>query len=58
LANASIRRQTLLWCAIAFHLHHPPAARDDARRNRDRWLESVKTGRTRCMRGVADHLQH
>lgn len=57
LANAGVLRQTLLWSAIAFHLHHPPAARDQADRNRSRWLASVQTGRTRCARGLADHLQ-
>jgi glycosyltransferase involved in cell wall biosynthesis len=55
LENAGVRRQTLLFAAIAWHLDHPPAARDRAGANRARWHESVLSGRTRCEAGIDGH---
>jgi glycosyltransferase involved in cell wall biosynthesis len=55
LENHGVRRQTLLFAAIAWHLHHPPASRDRAGVNRERWQESARTGRTRCEAGVDRH---
>lgn len=52
LENSGIRRQTLLWAAIAWHLHHAPAPRDSAASNRARWLDTVRTRRTRCAEGI------
>jgi glycosyltransferase involved in cell wall biosynthesis len=56
LGNAGVRRQTLLFAAVAWHLDHPPAARDRADVNRGRWQDSVRSGRTRCEAGVDRHL--
>jgi glycosyltransferase involved in cell wall biosynthesis len=55
LANAGVRRQSLLFAAIAWHLGHPPGARDDAAANRARWRETVRTRRTRCEAGLDSH---
>jgi glycosyltransferase involved in cell wall biosynthesis len=56
LENAGVRRQTLLFAAIAFHLAHEPASRGSAKTNRARWRETVRSGRTRCDRGIDQHL--
>jgi glycosyltransferase involved in cell wall biosynthesis len=55
LENAGIRRQTLLFAAIAFHLDHPPAPRSSATVNRALWQETVRSGRTRCEAGIDRH---
>jgi GT2 family glycosyltransferase len=57
LTNSGIRRQTLVFAAIAWHLAHRPASRAGARANRERWQETVRSGRTRCMRGIDQHLK-
>lgn len=56
LANAGVRRQTLVFAAVAFHLHHPPASRAGAARNRERWQQAARDGRTRCEQGLDAHL--
>lgn len=56
LTNAGVRRQTLLFAAIAWHLAHRPVSRASARANRERWRETVRSGRTRCANGVDQHL--
>jgi glycosyltransferase involved in cell wall biosynthesis len=55
LENAGVRRQTLLFAAVAFHLDHPPAPRDSAAVNRAIWRETVRSGRTRCEAGIDRH---
>lgn len=55
LDNTGIRRQTLLFAAIAWHLDHPPVARDRAAANRAAWQETVRGGRTRCAAGLDGH---
>jgi len=55
LANCGIRRQTLLFAALAWHLHHPPASRSRAAANRARWQETVRLRRTRCESGIDGH---
>jgi glycosyltransferase involved in cell wall biosynthesis len=55
LENAGIRRQTLLFAAVAFHLDHPPAPRSSAAVNRALWRETVRSGRTRCEAGIDRH---
>jgi len=55
LENAGIRRQTLLFAAIAFHLDHAPASRSSAAANRVLWRETVRSGRTRCDAGIDRH---
>ena len=58
LTNAGIRRQTLVFAAIAWHLAHRPASRAAVRANQERWQETVHSGRTRCVRGIDQHLTH
>ncbi len=59
LENTGIRRQTLVFAALAWHLSHAPAPRQAAAANRARWAETVRTGRT-ALRGwvgrAFDHL--
>jgi glycosyltransferase involved in cell wall biosynthesis len=55
LENAGVRRQTLLFAAIAWHLDHGPAPRDRAEVNRARWQETVRSGSTRCEAGLDRH---
>lgn len=55
LDNAGVGRQTLLFAAIAWHLAHPPAARDDAAANRGRWRHTVESRRIRCAAGIDGH---
>jgi glycosyltransferase involved in cell wall biosynthesis len=58
LTNAGVRRQTLVFSAIAWHLAHRPVSRAAARANQERWQETVRSGRTRCARGIDQHLTH
>lgn len=55
LQNAGVRRQTLLFAAVAWHLDHPPASRSRAAANRARWQESIRLRRTRCEAGIDAH---
>jgi GT2 family glycosyltransferase len=55
LANTGIRRQTLVFAALAWHLSHAPAPRMAAAANRARWIETVRTGRKRCETGLDAH---
>ena len=55
LESAGVRRQTLLFAAVAWHLHHAPAPRDRAAANRARWEETRHLGRTRCEAGIDGH---
>ena len=55
LENAGVRRQTLLFAAVAWHLDHPPAPRASAEANRARWRDSVRLQRTRCEAGIDGH---
>ena len=55
LENTGIRRQTLVFAALAWHLSHAPAPRHDAAANRARWAETVRTGRKRCEAGLDAH---
>lgn len=57
LDNAGVRRQSLLFAAIAYHLDHAPAPRDAATANRRRWQETVRTGRRRCEYGIDGHVE-
>lgn len=56
LRNAGVQRRTLLFAAIAWHLAHRPASRAAARANRERWHQTLYSGRTRCTRGIDQHL--
>lgn len=55
LENAGIRRQTLLFAAVAWHLDHPPAPRERAESNRAQWRDTVRLRRTRCTAGMDGH---
>jgi len=55
LENSNVRRQTLLFAAIAWHLDHGPAPRDRAELNRAHWQETVRSRRTRCESGLDRH---
>ena len=55
LENAGVRRQTLLFAAVAWHLEHAPAPRASAEANRARWQDSVRLRRTRCEAGIDGH---
>jgi glycosyltransferase involved in cell wall biosynthesis len=55
LDNAGVRRQTLLFAAITWHLDHGPAPRDRAEVNRTRWRETVRSESTRCEAGLDRH---
>jgi len=55
LDNAGTLRQTLLFAAIAWHLHHPPASRSRAMANQARWQDTVHSRRTRCETGIEGH---
>jgi glycosyltransferase involved in cell wall biosynthesis len=55
LENAGVRRQTLLFAAVAWHLDHPPAPRSRAAANRDHWRETVRLRLTRCASGIDGH---
>jgi glycosyltransferase involved in cell wall biosynthesis len=57
LENAGVRRQTLVFAAIAFHLAHPPACRSQAAANRDRLEDTIRTRRRRCELGLDQHLR-
>jgi glycosyltransferase involved in cell wall biosynthesis len=55
LGFAGIRRQTLLFGGIAWHLHHPPAARDRRAANERLFAETLAMRRTRARRGLSTH---
>jgi glycosyltransferase involved in cell wall biosynthesis len=55
LTNSGVRRQTLLFAAVAWHLDHAPAPRARADANRARWRDSVRLRRTRCEAGIDGH---
>jgi GT2 family glycosyltransferase len=55
LENVGIRRQTLVFAALAWHLSHAPAPRQAAAANRARWAATVRTGRKRCDAGLDAH---
>lgn len=56
LDNAGVRRQTLLFAAVAWHLDHGPAPRGRADLNRACWQETVRSRRTRCEAGLDSHF--
>lgn len=55
LQNAGVQRQSLLAGGIAFHLHHPAASRKALEHNRAIYLRTLKEGRLRSERGLAEH---
>jgi glycosyltransferase involved in cell wall biosynthesis len=55
LAHAGVRRQTLLFGGIAFHLHHPAASRTRVAANQRILAETLAQRRTRCDAGLDRH---
>jgi len=57
LEQAGVRRQTLLFGGIAWHLHHPAASREALPANLA-VLAATRTGKkSRCERGLDSHLR-
>jgi hypothetical protein len=56
LGHAGIRRQTLLFGGIAWHLEHAPATRDRRADNEAILAATLASRRVRCARGLAAHL--
>lgn len=52
LENAGVHRRSILFGAIAFHLHHPPADRSSHARNTAAVATTRASGRTRCDHGI------
>jgi glycosyltransferase involved in cell wall biosynthesis len=57
LENAGIRRQTLLFGGVAWHLHHAPASRAALPANLAVLDATRRERRTRCDRGLDAHLR-
>jgi glycosyltransferase involved in cell wall biosynthesis len=55
LANAGVRRRSLMFGGIAWHLHHASAAPRDAPAGRDALRLTRSLGRVRCERGLDAH---
>lgn len=56
LVHLGRRRRTLIFGAIAWHLHHAPAARDRRAANEALYAETLALRRVRCEQGLASHL--
>lgn len=52
LAHAGVRRRTLLFGALAYHLQHPPAERAAIARNRSIYERTLIERRVRAERGI------
>jgi len=57
LGHLGRRRRTLLFGGIAWHLHHPPAARDRRARNEAILAVTRRERTVRCERGLAEVAQ-
>ena len=55
LEHAGVRRRTLLFAGIAYHLHHELAPRDREAINDAIYRETVRQRRTRCAAGLNLH---
>jgi glycosyltransferase involved in cell wall biosynthesis len=56
LVNAGVARRSLPFGALAWHLHHPPAARSQVAHGQALLDRTRREGRTRCEQGLAAHL--
>jgi glycosyltransferase involved in cell wall biosynthesis len=56
LRHAGIERQSLLFGGVALHLHHAPASRAALPGNLAVLDETLRSGRTWCIRGLDSHL--
>jgi glycosyltransferase involved in cell wall biosynthesis len=55
LQHFGVQRQSLLLGGIAYHLHHPAAARERRAANETIFLETLAQRRQRCARGLDSH---
>jgi len=55
LGNSGVRRRTLLFGGIAYHLAHPPASRERRAANERILAETLQLGRVRCDHGLNAH---
>lgn len=55
LGHAGIKRRTLLFGGLAYHLHHPPAPRDLVSQNVALLEATLASRATRCARGLDRH---
>lgn len=55
LRNGGITRQTLIFGGIAYHLHHPPAAREHRARNERIYAAARSQRLVRCASGLDAH---
>jgi glycosyltransferase involved in cell wall biosynthesis len=55
LENSGVRRRTLLFGGIAYHLFHAPASRERRAANERILAETLQLGRVRCARGLDGH---
>jgi len=58
LDNAGVRRQTLMFGGVAFHLHHAPASRTALAANLALLADTRRERRVRCECGLEAHLPH
>ncbi|HYD42185.1 MAG TPA: glycosyltransferase [Anaeromyxobacter sp.] len=54
--HLGLRRRDLRMGAVALHLWHPPSALQDDNPNWVTLREVERSGRTRCVRGLSEHL--
>lgn len=57
LFNLGIRRRTMIFSGVQFHLYHPTRKDDEAlERNGDRLRATIASGATRCKVGIGQYL--
>lgn len=56
LLNAGVRRRTLRFAAVAFHLHHLIQSRAGLETNDARLAETIRSGKVRCRNGIDQYL--
>jgi glycosyltransferase involved in cell wall biosynthesis len=56
LTQAGVRRKTLLFAGIAYHLHHAPASRENLEFNRQILARTRAEAHLRCVAGLDRHL--
>ena len=57
LFNLGIRRRTMIFSGVQFHLYHPTRKDDGAlERNGDRLRATIASGATRCKVGIDQYL--
>lgn len=57
LTHAGLRRRTLVFAGLAWHLHHPPAPRHTASSGRALLARTRAAHRTRCDTGLDSHRE-